>query len=106
MNDWLKILEAFREGKFPKYYYGLTPRFIIGGCQIPVGEKFETRELAYQATKQMFDEMHAFNSNGKVVVSFNCGIHKGKVMALVERQWTENTIATLSKKFGIVMARK
>ena len=93
MNDWLKILEAFRDGKFPKYYYGLTLRFIIGGCQIPIGKKFETSEFAYEATKQMFDEMQAFNENGKVVISNNCGIHHGKVMSLSETKWTENTMA-------------
>lgn len=94
MNDWLRILEAFRDGKFPRYYYGLTLRFIIGGCQIPIGKIFDSRELAFEATKQMFDEMCAFNDNGKVVVSVNCGIHKGKVMALSEMEWTKNTIAT------------
>jgi hypothetical protein len=40
MNQWLKILEAFDKGRFLNYYYGLTPRFIIGACQIPIGEKF------------------------------------------------------------------
>lgn len=94
MNDWLKILEAFRDGKFPKYYYGLTLRFIIGGCQIPIGKKFETKELAYEATKEMFVEMQTFNENGKVVVSNNCGIHDGKVMSLSEAKWTEDIIAT------------
>jgi hypothetical protein len=77
MNNWLKILVAFREGKFPQYYYGLTLRFIIGACQIPIGKVFESKELAYDATKQMFNEMRLFDSDGMIVVSNMCGIHNG-----------------------------
>jgi len=95
---WLKILEAFREGKFPNYYYGLTFRFILGACQSPIGKKFETRELAYEATKEMFDEMSNFNKDGIIVVSNKCGIHNGPVMALAEREWMETAIATSLKE--------
>ncbi|WP_138993384.1 hypothetical protein [Larkinella sp. C7] len=94
MNDWLKILEAFREGKFPDYYYGLTPRFIIGVCQIPIGKKFDKRESAYEATRQMFDEMRAFNIDGFIVVSNQCDIHNGPVMSLTKQKWSESEIAT------------
>lgn len=94
MNHWLKILEAYQEGKFPNYFYGLTPRFIIGACQIPIGKKFETEELAYKATKKMFDEMRAFNYEGKIVVSNRCGIHNGPVMSLSNRVWSDSAIAT------------
>ena len=94
MKHWLKILEAFRDGKFPNYFYGLTPRFIIGACQNPVGKKFESRDLAYESTKQMFEEMRAFNNDGIVVVSNKCGIHHGPVMSLSECKWSEITIAT------------
>jgi len=94
MNDWLKILEAYRDGKFPNYYFGLTPRFIIGASQIPIGKKFATRELAYEATRQMFEEMQAFNVDGQIVVSSQCDIHKGPVMAMANRKWSESEIAT------------
>ncbi len=94
MNHWLKILEAFRDGKFPNYYYGLTPRFIIGGCQIPIGKKFDTEDLALEVAKHMFNEMRAFNNDGLVVVSVTCGIHNGPVMSLSECTWSESTIST------------
>jgi hypothetical protein len=94
MNHWLKILEAFKAGKFTNYWYGLTPRFIIGACQTPIGAKFATSDLAYEATKQMYDEMQTFNNNGLVVVSNQCDIHKGPVMSLAEYKWSLNTIAT------------
>lgn len=44
MNSWVKLLEAFREGWFPDYNYGLTLRFIIGACQAPVERKIEKSE--------------------------------------------------------------
>ena len=84
MNHWLIILEGLREGKSPRYYNGLTPRFIIGACQIPIGKKFETKEEAYEATKQMFEEMQEFENNGKIVTSTICDNHKGPVMQLTE----------------------
>lgn len=94
MNDWYRILEAFRVGKFPNYIYGLTPRFILGGCQIPIGRKFETEDLALEATKQMFEEMRVYNKAGLVVVSNKCGIHDGPVMSFAEYKWSESTIST------------
>jgi len=94
MNQWLKILEAFKEGKFPQYYYGLTPRFIIGACQIPIGKKFENKEAAYEATEKMFNEMRLFNSDEIIVVSNQCGIHNGPVMRLSEQHWYKGEIAT------------
>jgi hypothetical protein len=94
MNEWLKILEAFRDGKFPDYYYGLTPRFIIGVCQTPIGKRFESSELAFEATKKMFNEMQTFNRNEVIVVSNKCGIHNGPVMSLSTVRWTEVSIAT------------
>ncbi len=98
MNHWLKILKAFRDGKFPTYDFGLTPRFIIGGCQIPIGNKFKTQDLAFKATKDMFDEMRVFNNSGLVVVSNNCEIHRGPVLSLSECEWSENTISTSFNK--------
>ena len=94
MTNWLKILEAFRDCKFPRYYYGLTPRFIIGASQIPIGKIFDTRELAYQATRQMFDEMRTFNVDGQIVVSNNCHLHTGPVMSLTHEEWNESKIGT------------
>ena len=92
MNDWLKILEAYRDGKFPNYFYGLTPRFIIGACQSPIGKKFETKDLAYESTKQMFEEMQAFNVDGFIVISNNCELHNGSVMSLSKCKWSESNI--------------
>jgi hypothetical protein len=94
MNDWLKILLAFGDGEFYMYDYGLTLRFIVGGCQIPIEKKFETEEEAYDTTKQIFEEMQDFNSNGNIVVSNKCEIHNGPVMRLSGGQLTENSIAT------------
>lgn len=97
MNHWLKLLQALKNGKFPYYDFGLTPRFIIGACQIPIGEKIETKELAYELTKKMFEEMKAYNQDGKgeyVVISSNCGIHNGKVMNLDGCKWSETSIGT------------
>lgn len=94
MNNWLTILQAFREGEFPQYYYGLTPRFLIGATQIPIGQQFDTPELAYSATEEMFNEMQYFNEGGLIVVANNCGIHNGPVMSLAERSWSENSIQT------------
>jgi hypothetical protein len=93
MNDWLKILEANRDGKF-NYYYGPTPRFIIGACQIPIGKKFENEELAKVATQEMFDEMKSYNKNGLIVISVNCDIHNGPVLALSSAKWSEQSIGT------------
>jgi hypothetical protein len=109
MNNWLKILVAFREGKFPQYYYGLTLRFIIGACQIPIGKVFESKELAYDATKQMFNEMRLFDSDGMIVVSNMCGIHNGPVMSLSARGWYQSEISTsfeeIWKRYGEEIAK-
>ena len=97
MNDWLKILEANREGKF-KYYFGPTPRFIIGGCQNPIGTKFATEAIAKEATKEMFDEMKTFNKNGLIVTSNYCDNHHGPVLALSTIKWSEHSIGTSFEK--------
>lgn len=94
MNSWLKILQAFRDGQFPQYYYGLTPRFLVGAIQIPIGRKFDTPELAYAATEEMFNEMQTFNEERTIVVSNKCGIHNGPVMSLADRPWSDNSIET------------
>ncbi len=62
MNDWFKILLGFKKEYFYMYVNGLTPRFIVGACQIPIGKKFESPELAKQVTKQMFTEMKKFDN--------------------------------------------
>lgn len=94
MNSWLKILEALDEGKFHNYFHGLTPRFLIGACQIPIGKKIETKELALDMTYKMFEEMKYFKSNGKIVTSNKCDIHNGPVMSLCESDWSDNSIFT------------
>ncbi len=97
MNDWLKILEANREGKF-NYFFGPTPRFVIGGCQIPIGNKFDNEDQAKEAMREMFEEMKSFNKNGLIVISINCGIHHGPVLALSSAKWREDSIGTSFEK--------
>lgn len=92
MNPWIDVLLGFREGKFPQYTYGLTPRLILGACQIPIGRKFENEALAYDAAKLMFDEMKAYNVNGIIVQATYCHIHNGAVFSLVDTKWNENSI--------------
>lgn len=94
MQSWLKILYGYREGLFHMYYYGLTPRFIIGASQIPIGKIFSSEKEAYASTLKTFEEMNEFNSDGLVVVSNYCGIHKGPVLSLTEGKWTQDKIAT------------
>ena len=98
MNSWVKILLGFRNSDFQDYVYGLTPRFIIGVCQIPIGKKFDTEELAKEATLEMFNEMKAYNHGGLIVTSNYCEIHKGPVMRFCDTKWTENTIGTTFEK--------
>lgn len=97
MNDWLKILEANREGKF-NYYFGPTPRFVIGGCQIPIGKTFDNEKLAKETTHEMFEEMKSYNKNGLIVISINCNIHHGPVLALSSAKWSEQSIGTSFEK--------
>jgi hypothetical protein len=92
MNDWLRILEALKDGKFPDYDYGLTLRFIVGGCQIPIGKKFETEDAALEATRLMYEEMKSFNKAGFVVTSNKCDKVNGPVMDLSECKWSESCI--------------
>lgn len=92
MNNWMKILLGFKKQYFPKYDYGLTPRFIVGVCQIPIGNKFKTPELAKEATKQMFNEMKEFNKDNYIVMSSFCGNHTGTVLNLSNQIWSENSI--------------
>jgi len=104
MNNWVKILEGFRNGAFPDYNYGLTLRFIFGVCQIPTGKKFETEENAKFESQKMFYEMKNFNQNGLIVTSIYCDIHKGPVMSFIDTKWTETSIGTtfeiIWKRFG------
>lgn len=97
MNDWLKILEANREGKF-KYDFGPSPRFIIGGCQIPIGSKFASEAIAKEAMKEIFEEMRTYNKNGLIVMSNNCGSLHGPVLALNTMRWSEHSIGTTFEK--------
>lgn len=94
MNSWIKILQAFRNGYFPWYDYGLTLRFILGVCQIPIGKKFETAEQAKEAALQMFNEMKVYSEDNLVVTSNICGIHRGSVMCFTDTKWSDKTIGT------------
>jgi len=102
MNYWIKILLAYREGKFSRYFYGLTPRLIVGACQIPLGVEFENHKIAYNATKKIFEEMKHYNENGLIVSSNTCDIHKGPVMQFIEAKWTKDSIGI---GFEIVWSR-
>ena len=97
MNDWFKILEANREGKF-NYDFGPTPRFIIGGCQIPIGSKFPSEVIAKEAMAEIFEEMRTFNKDGLIVMSNECPSVHGTVLALTTMRWSENSIGTSFEK--------
>ena len=102
MNDWSKLLLAFLHGKFPQYDYGLTLRFIVGACQIPIGTKFESPEDAKLATQQIYDEMTQYDVDGHVVTSNDCGIHNGKVLRLENLDLNDSRIGV---KFDELWAR-
>ena len=102
MNDWSKLLLAFRDGKFPEYDYGLTPRFVVGACQIPIGAKLADEKTAWRVTKQMFAEMCGYDTDGHVVTSNLCPKHGGPVVQLAERKWDVDAIGT---KFSEIWKR-
>lgn len=102
MNDWIDILLAYNEGEFSRYYFGLTPRLIIGACQIPIGLKFENNKTAYEITKEIYKEMESYNKDGLIVTSNDCDINSGPVIKLVEAEWTVDSIGT---SFDIIWNR-
>ncbi len=85
---------AYRNGKFSRYFFGLTPRLIVGACQEPIGAKFENEQTAYEATKQIFEDMKYYNEEGLIVTSNQCDIHNGPVIQLTEADWHEQSIST------------
>lgn len=91
---WLKILLAFRDSAFPDYNYGLTPRFVLGASQNPIGNKFESEQIAKAKMQEMFDEMRNYNNNNLIVTSNQCEKHNGPVMSLIDSKWAESSIGT------------
>jgi hypothetical protein len=94
MICWINILLAYKDGKFDRYYYGLTPKLLVGACQKPMESKFENEQIAYEVTKRMFDEMQSYEYDGLIVTSNHCEIHNGPVIKLVEGKVTKNSIGT------------
>ena len=94
MIDWIDILLAYKDGKFDRYYYGLTPKLLVGACQVPMESNFENEQIAYKVTKRMFDEMQSYENDGLIVTSNLCGIHNGPVMKLAEGKVTKDSIGT------------
>ena len=94
LSKWVDILLAYKAGRFERYYYGLTPKLIIGACQVPMESKFANARIAYQTTKQMFDEMTSYNDDGFLVTSNPCNIHNGPVLKLAEGKLTKKSIKT------------
>lgn len=94
MICWVDILQAYKDGKFERYYYGLTPKLIVGACQNPMESSFENEHVAYDVTKRIFDEMQSYEDDGLIVTSNYCGIHNGPVMKLAEGKLTKNSIGT------------
>lgn len=92
--NWIKILNAYHQGKFDRYYYGLTPRMIIGASQNPMGKAFENKQIAYDTTYGVFQEMIEYNEDGLIVTSNYCNIHKGTVLSFTEGNLTANSIGT------------
>ena len=104
MNDWIEILKADHEGKFDRYFYGLTPRLIVGACQIPLGVEFENNKIAYNVTQEIFEEMRQYNKDGLIVSSNHCYIHNGPVIRFIEAEWTKDSIGisfdTIWNRYG------
>lgn len=92
--NWIKILKAYRQGKFDRYYFGLTPKMIIGASQNPMGAHFANEQVAYDKTFEIFQEMIEYNEDGLVVTSNYCGIHKGPVLSFTEGKLTAESIGT------------
>ena len=92
--NWIKILKAYRQGKFDRYYFGLTPRMIIGAIQNPLGAPFENEQVAYDTAYEIFQEMIEYNEDGLVVTLNYCGIHKGPVLSFTEDNLTAESIGT------------
>ncbi|MGJ8714782.1 MAG: hypothetical protein ACSHXG_06755 [Maribacter stanieri] len=92
--NWIKILKAYHQGKFDRYYYGLTPRMIIGACQNPLGIAFENEQIAYEQSNGIFQEMTEYNEDGLIVTSNYCGIHRGPVLSFTEGILTDESIGT------------
>lgn len=95
--DWIKILKAYHQGKFDRYFYGLTPRMIIGAGQIPIGTAFENEQIAYNKSYEIFQEMSEYEEDGLIVTSNYCGIHKGPVLSFTEGNLTTESIGTSFK---------
>ena len=94
MIRWVDILKAYKDGKFDRYYYGLTPKLLVGACQEPMESNFENEHVACEVTKRLFDEMQSYEDDGLIVTSNHCGIHNGPVMKLAEGKLTRNSIGT------------
>ncbi len=92
MYTWIEILLAYDDGKFGRYFHGLTPRLLIGANQLPLGAKFENDKIAYNVSKELFEEMRNYNEDGLIVTSNYCGIHQGPVVRLTEAEWTKDSI--------------
>lgn len=92
--NWIKILKAYRQGKFDRYFYGLTPRMIIGASQIPIGTAFENEQIAYKKAYEIFQEMAEYDEDGLIVTTNYCGIHKGPVLSFTEGILTAESIGT------------
>lgn len=94
MHTWIEVLTAYHEGKFGRYFHGLTPRLIVGASQSPRGAKFDNYTIAYDVTKELFLEMQNFNEDGLIVTSNFCNLHDGPVFKLVESEWSNTSIGT------------
>nr|WP_320023320.1 hypothetical protein [uncultured Draconibacterium sp.] len=99
--NWIDILLAYKDGKFDRYYYGLTPKLLVGACQVPMESKFENKQIAYEVTKRMIDEMQSYENDGLIVTSNQCEIHHGPVMKLAEGKVTKNSIGTNFDKIWV-----
>jgi hypothetical protein len=95
--NWIKILKAYHQGKFDRYFYGLTPKMIIGASQIPIGTAFENEQIAYKKAFEIFQEMAEYEEDGLIVSSNYCGIHKGPVLSFREGDLTSESIGTSFK---------
>ena len=90
--DWKEILEAFREGLFYNYDFGLSLGLIVGGCQEPVGQAITDEKLAIEETKQIFVEMKDYNENNFIVQTTSCDGLNRTIFCFVDSIKNENSI--------------
>lgn len=66
----------------------------MGASQNPIGNKFESEQIAKEKMQEMFDEMKNYNNNYLIATSNLCEVLHGPVMSLIDCKWAESSIGT------------